>query len=250
MRLPLLREVLTLEAEGNLKDRQQALQFYNKLVSLLSNKEDEVIANANSFKHKGDIGIHFSAKLVDPKYSDAVILLLPQKYKSEGSGGFGATDANMGYFGFPGLEEDYYDLSGVLDYITTNKSNVVHEFMHYLDWKRDPQAFLDQAKQLSTAGGGRAYDAPDAERLNTKYEFNAYVTQAIHDYMEDLDRASKQGNSHRLSTLLPDNEQKFKELLKKKYVYHKFLKILNPENAQELEKILSSLYLYLKKSGT
>jgi hypothetical protein len=247
MRLPLLQEVLVLEFGERLKYRQEALQFYNKLVNLLDD-EEEILSKGESYPHKGETGLKFNGALVDKKYKDVEILLVPEKFQSTFRGGFGTNNTKMGIFGFPGLPEDY-DLAPVLNYITTNKSNVVHEFMHYLVWKRDPAEFVKRAKELqSQSPTGSTLDLTDAVVFNTSDEFEAYTLQAVHDYMEEFEKAQRTG-SHKLEILLPDDEKSFADMFKRKFVYQKFLKNLLPDNQRELERIISSFYMLLKKRG-
>lgn len=228
----------------------KANEFYRDLIKIVD-EEEKIYANAgsiNSGKLKGTI--YFRANIISPKYEKELIIgLTPERLAPTGDkpepgkmgGRFaGSTSGKDVWLILPVLKEDY-SLEGALDVLASIKSSVVHEFTHYLDYKRfkgGPEAYRSYAQKEREPGEfGTSGSHPQ--------EFNAYYQAAVNRYADELQKAYVQ-KSHKVDELLPDDVRQFMKMIKDKFFRKGFLGDLTPQFMRKLDKRLVKLYQHLK----
>lgn len=166
------------DAEQDESFREETRTFTNKLRKWLGEIKNNSLKDMKSFidpvvgidKYEG--GLIFNAKWVDIKYKDLNILMMPQT-KGTGSyqslGGFGRSpDGAIAMIVINNLLEPYS-----LEHCDTrlNIKTFIHEFIHYLDAKREK----------ITLGSGNSTSKLRAGDISGYYnnsgEFNAYFQE-------------------------------------------------------------------------
>lgn len=165
------------------KFRKTAVTLFNKIKKYFVKNEDRA---SKIFQPGGNGSLIFNVGQVNKNYKDLTLVLLPSttnvskqtgSYKTTGGFGTGTADPNKKYIILSVLidEHDITHLDTRL-----NRTQFVHEFIHYLDDKRTKGRASGSAKNLmATDDYDKYYDNP--------LEFNAYYQDGVDSIISLID---------------------------------------------------------------
>jgi hypothetical protein len=194
--------------------------FYEKMISKLKN-DNYILQN--------DGNILFHGNKINSEYSDLLIIFINKNYdfsKQSGKSNFFTTGYFLGSYknyktiGINNLDNDK------IPYKNIEKQSFIHEFIHYLDYKRNnyiPPKLTFKTKK---------------EYYNTPEEFNAYYQEAVTWVGKILED----------EIMLKSFKEKFKNYndfynwIINNVLDKDFVKNLNPINIKKLQKRIYNIY--------
>jgi len=205
------------------------MRFYSIAENFYEKMMDEL--GAGNYRNQSDDSVLFDAKLVGSEYSDLLILLIDsvsEKTKPK----FGGNSVKSGYaLGTYKQKQRFIVINNLVEgkpvTYNINKDYFIHEFIHYLDWKRS---------------GGHKPSFSDKttleEYFNSPTEYNAYYQEAanfvVKMLMDDkiLDKFKERYK----------NYKDFYEWMTAQVFDKNFIKYLNASNKVKLQKRVYNIY--------
>lgn len=219
--------------DNDLEYTDLAQAFFDKFEKSITNKSMQHIIQSDKLQSSV---IAYYAKDIDPTYYDLYIFITPHKYTTKmfdgGSNGgysFGITSKNEGRINCNAMyNEDFENPRILLD-----EESFIHEFIHYLDFKR------------SSDGKLRFGYTNNNEYYNNDSEFNAYYQMTSAKIVKQILR-----DSHYL-WLITDKLKTFK--IFKEWIIEmfdkEFIATLNDRYMKKFNKRLYTLYMeFINKS--
>ncbi len=192
----------------------------------------------------------FMVKEIQPAHSPQLLHLII--YRSAKGGSFKVFNTDIKITDYK-KENSHYNIqpfdaviivalskfSDVLNKVMPERTSFIHEYIHYLDYRRKAFAIKKRANPSS-----------DFSRyINDPLELNAFYQEAASSIRKFIELTSKNKDRYSEASYMNDVNAFIKHFMRYPFFMKNFINYLTPENAKRIKKRLSNLYASLKSGS-